>query len=175
MRNPFAIGAGAAMCGLLLLLFSGVGCVGYHLGSMLPPDIQTVHVPTFVNETEEPLIEAESTRAALRAIQRDGSLQLTNEDVADAVLEVTLINFNLEPLAFSRDRRTAAEEYRLSLTARYVLRRRATGEVIVESPRIHGENTFFFTGDLTSAKLDALPGAAEDLGRRIISDAVEMW
>ncbi len=174
MRNLFAIRAGLVVVGGLLLL-SLSGCVGYQLGSMLPPDIRTVYVPTFANETEEPLIEVEATRAAIRAIQRDGSLQLAGDDVADAVLEVTLINFDLVPLAFARERRAAAEEYRLYLTAAYTLRRRATGETIIESPRIRGESTFFFVGDLTSAKQDALPDAAEDLGRRIINEAVEMW
>lgn len=173
MRNPFSVFIQLACCSVLLLW--GAGCAGYRLGSMLPPDIRTVYVPTFDNETDEPLIEVEATRAAIRAIQRDGSLRLAGDDMADAILEVTLIDFDLEPLAFSRDRRAAAEEYRLNLTAKYTLSRRTTGEIIIESPRIRGENTFFFTGDLTSAKQDALPGAAEDLGRRIITEAVEMW
>lgn len=167
-------GFGLLAAGLVLALVAS-GCVGYQLGSMLPPDIQTVHIPTFVNDTEEPLIEVEATRAAVRAIQRDGSLRLAGEETADAVLLVTLTDFRLQPLAFGLERRAAAEEYRMYLTATYELQRRTTGEVIVGSPRIRGESTFFFTGDLTSAKLDALPEAAEDLGRQIITEAVEMW
>ena len=38
-------------------------CVGYRLGSMLPADIKTVYVDPVINQTDEPLIEVETTRA----------------------------------------------------------------------------------------------------------------
>lgn len=151
------------------------GCAGYRLGSMLPADIRTVYVPTFINATDEPLIELETTRAAVNTIQRDGSLRLAPEDEADAILNVTLTEFRMQALAFDRTRRAAANEYRLFLTADAVMTRRTTGEVIARHGRITGDTTFIFTGDLTSAKQDALPRAAEDLAQLVISRMVETW
>ena len=52
------------------------GCAGYQLGSMLPPDIKTVHVPNFTNKTQEPFIVTETTKAVLEELQLDGSLEL---------------------------------------------------------------------------------------------------
>ena len=40
------------------------GCVGYRLGSTLPPGIRTIYVPTFKNESGEPQVESETSRAA---------------------------------------------------------------------------------------------------------------
>ena len=159
----------------LLALLAGPGCASYQLGSMLPPDIRSVHVPTFLNETGEPLIEVETTRAIIRAIQRDGSLLIAGEEDADAVLSVVLTDFHLQALGFDRERRAAANEYRMRIRAQLVLTRRETGAVIAQSPRIVGESTFIVTGDMTSAKQRAIPDAADDLAQLLISEIVEAW
>jgi hypothetical protein len=151
------------------------GCVGYQLGSMLPGDIRTVHVPVFLNETEEPFLEVETTRAALREIQRDGSLRVASADVADALLTVTLTDLRLEALAFDRERRAAAEEYRLLITATATLSRQSNNEIVASIPRISGEGTFIVSGDLTTSKQTAIPRASEDLAKRIIDGLLETW
>ncbi len=167
---PLVVPIGCALVAVLL-----AGCVGYRLGSMLPADIQTVHVATFFNETDEPLIELDTTRAALRTLRRDGSLRIAAEGEADAILVVTLTDFRLEALGYDRERRVAADEYRMRITASYVLTRADTGEVVAEDPRVIGESEFVLLGDMTSAKQGALPDAAEDLAQRMISSMVEMW
>jgi len=165
----------APFCLALVVIGHLTGCVGYQLGSMLPPDVRTVHVPTFINETEEPLLEIETTRAAISEIQRDGSLRIASADEADALLTVRIINFRLQPLAYDRDRRAAAEEYRMFITASIVLTRQSTQEVIAQNPRVTGEATFILAGDMTSSKQTALPAASRDLAHLIISRLVEAW
>jgi outer membrane lipopolysaccharide assembly protein LptE/RlpB len=160
---------------LMLAALSLTGCVGYQLGSMLPADIRTVHVPTFINQTEEPLLEAVATRVAVNEIQRDGSLQIAALNTADAELRVSLLKMELVPLGFSTDRRAAADEYRLVITAEAVLERRSTGDVVVRIPREIGEETFLVTGDLTSSKQVAIEPACEDLAQRLISRLMENW
>lgn len=161
----------ALIVGSLLL----TSCAGYQLGSMLPPDIETVFVPTFVNDTEEPLLEVETTRRAISYIQRDGSLRIASENTADSILLVTLTDFEIAAIAYDRTRRAAAEEYRMFIRASVQLVRRTTGTVIAEDPRVVGESTFLLVGDLTSAKLTGIPDAAEDLAQRIVSAIVEAW
>ena len=53
----------------VLALSTLPGCTSYRLGSMLPPGVKTVYVPTFVNETSEPFIEVDATRATIQALQ----------------------------------------------------------------------------------------------------------
>jgi hypothetical protein len=163
---------------LCLLIVTGViltGCVGYRLGSMLPPDIKTVHVPTFINNTEEPLLEIAATRAAIQEIQRDGSLKIAPEETADSILTVRLTRFRLEALEYDRERRAAADEYRAYLTASMQLVRRGSGDVIAASENIEGDATFLLTGDLTSAKESVFPEVSEDLAQRLVSRMVETW
>ncbi|MBU1908639.1 MAG: hypothetical protein KJ726_01160, partial [Verrucomicrobia bacterium] len=152
------------------------GCVGYKLGSMLPADIKTVYVEPFINQTDEPLIEVEATRAAMSEIQKDGSLKVVrNAEEADSLLKVMLIGYRLSPIAYQADRVTAAEEYKMVMTASVLLIRRDSGAVVVEVPQITGETTFILAGDMTSSKDAALPETAADLGRRIVANLVEAW
>ncbi|MBR6021883.1 MAG: LptE family protein [Kiritimatiellae bacterium] len=151
------------------------GCAGYRVGSMLPGDVKTVWVPTVQNKTQEPFIEQDVTSALMAALQMDGSLKVADEKDADAVLRVTVTGFRLDPVAYESGTSNTAEEYRMTLTAGYVLQRTADGTVVAESPAVRGWEDFDFTGDLTSSKAVALRPAAEDLGRRIVDAIVMYW
>jgi hypothetical protein len=160
------------MAGLFL---SAAGCAGYRLGSMLPESIQTVHVPTVVNETDEPLLEAEVTRAITSAIRFDGTLRATGEEVSDTVLEVRLQSYRILPVTFSAERNASPDQYRALLRASYVFRDRKTGKVISESGRVDGQAVFATQGDLSLAKSEAIPDVAKDLAKTLISNVVESW
>ena len=164
-----------ALAGIALLAAGLPGCVGYRVGSMLPPDIATVNVPTFVNRTSEPQIEVESTRATIAEFQKDGSLRVVDPESADAILEVTITDFDASPLSYDEENRTSANEYRLTLTASIVLKRRATDEVLTEASGVQGESTFRISGDFTSSKQTGMPDAAKDLAHDIVEKVVEAW
>lgn len=151
------------------------GCAGYRLGSMLPPDIKHVHVPTFINKTTEPQLELDTTRFALQEFQKDGSLKLSSAEEADAVLEVRLTDYKLVPLQYDNNRPTAALEYRITLYASIVMTRKRDGKVIAENPRCYGEGTFPVVGDLSSSKRTGLPKAAKDLAHDIVQKVTEVW
>jgi len=159
----------AVACSMIL-----AGCAGYQLGTTLPPDIKSVHVPRFVNRTGEPLVENETTAATLQEIQRDGSLTIADAGRADTVLEVTLTRYRLEPLRYERDNVRTTREYRLRLTATLVFKRRGSNATLLERT-VQGEATFLPQGDLTSAKRNALPEAARDLAHDIVESVVEYW
>lgn len=159
----------------ILAVFSGCGLTGYRLGTALPPDIRSVHVPAFENRTREPQLEAEATQATIREIQRDGTLRLTSADDADAILTVILTAVSEESLRFSRDAADSAEEYRLRIEGEMSLVKRATGERIIDSQAVRGRATFEFVGDMTSSRQAAIPEASQDLARSIVSAFVEHW
>ena len=162
---------------LAVVAFGLSGCAGYRLGSMLPPDIKTVYIPTFVNKTKEPQLEVETTAAVREEIQKDGSLQLANENEADSILDVTLINFTLDPVSYRKESSnlTAARQYRMTITVSYTLRRRSDDSIASESPALSGDYVFELIGDLSSSKLRGLPNASADLAHKIVERLVETW
>jgi len=150
------------------------GCVGYKLGSTLPPGIKTVHVPTFLNRTGQAQIEVETTQATIREMQQDGTLRVGGADNADAVLKVTLVSYELEPLRYEKDRRRTAREYRAKITAELEFTPRGAQEPLVKKT-VQGESTFIPSGGLSSSKRRALPTAARDLAHDIVESVVEYW
>lgn len=157
------------------LLLLAAGCIRYQLGTMLPDDIRTVYMPTCVNKTLEPRIEQDVTRAILAQIQMDGSLKIASADTADTILEVSLNNFWLDPVAYASGAASTVNEYRMNIQASFVLRRRKDNSVVIEAPSILGWYEFEFAGDMTSSKAVALRPTAEDLGRRIVTRIVQYW
>lgn len=162
-----------------LLLFPALalilsGCAGYHVGSTLPKDIQTVGL-VIVNKTDEPSIEVAVEKALRAELQMDGRLEVRPKSEADAVLTVTLNRFDLSPIAFERRQGSLASEYRMMMGGTAVLSRAGTDEVILENPVLQGEAEFPYIADLTSAKRAAMPKAAGDLARKVVSTLVTAW
>jgi hypothetical protein len=168
--GPVTLGAAVTA----LVLATG-GCVGYRLGSMLPPDIKTVYVTTFVNRTSEPQLEARTTGATIAEFQKDATLKVVSGlAAADTRLDVTLLRFSEQPLRYQSDRPKTADEYRITIKAEIVFRRVSTGVVLVKK-QVEGDATFVVRGDLTSSKRAAIPEAARDLAHDIVESVVESW
>ncbi len=161
--------AGPAM----LLLLSG--CAGYRLGNTLPPGIRSVAIPTFVNQTRQPNLEFETTNATIEEFQKDGSLRVVAPENANAMLEVTLTDYRLEPTRYRSDQPLTGREYRLQLTADAVFRRWPGGDTLAQRRKITGDATFFVSSDLPSAEREALRAASQDLARRLVRSVLEYW
>jgi len=159
---------------VLASVFIFSGCAGYRLGSTLPADIKTIFVPLFANKSREPLIENDATAATIAEIQMDGTLKVVNAGQADVILECTLTSVLLNPLRYNRDDVTKPNEYRLTLSAFFTLKRVKDKEILCEA-NVIGESTFPFIGNLVSAKQSAIPRASEDLAKRIVEKAIEAW
>ena len=158
------------------LLLVSPGCVGYKLGSNLPPGITSIHIPLFINDAREPGLESILTSAAIQEFQKDGSLKvLASKDQASCVMEVTIKKYELEPLRYRKDQNVTAQEYRLNITADVIIRKMPGKEIIVNTPGVVGFTTFTALADLPSARRLALPKAATDLGQRLVKCIVEYW
>ncbi|WFB35452.1 LptE family protein [Kiritimatiellota bacterium B12222] len=164
-----------ALLPLLGLFLLQTGCQGYKLGSQLPDDIKTVYVPTVLNETNEPLLEGQITKAVMDRLQRDGSLKISNEQEADAILYVTVNAYKTNPLTYESSNTARPDEYLLTIGASIELVRRESGATIVKSTGLQGQDEFALVGDLTNAKSNALPDAADDLARYIVAAVTESW
>lgn len=159
----------------IAMLMAAPGCVGYKLGSNLPPGITSINIPVFVNEAREPGLEATLTSATIQEFQKDGSLRVISKEQASCIMEVTIKKYELEPLRYRKDQSVTAQEYRLNITADVIVRKLPSKEIIVNTPGIVGFTTFTALADLPSARRLALPKAAADLGQRLVKCIVEYW
>ena len=157
-----------------LLVLALSGCAGYRTGSTLNPAIKTVSL-SVINKTTEPSIEVAVMKALRAELQMDGRLEVRSQNEADVMLTVTLNNFVLDPLAYGRREGLMVREYRMTMSASAVLSDAESNEVILENPAVRGEVEFSYDDDLTSSKRAGLPGAANDLARKVVSTVVTAW
>jgi len=150
------------------------GCAGYRLGSSLPAHLKTVFVPAFLNQTAEPMLETTATAHTLEALQNDGSLAISNQDGADTLLKVTLLELTLEPVRYETGSRKTAEEYRMQIHAQYEFVEQRTGETLLKG-KVFGETTFEPGDDIATAKRAATPEASRNLARQIVKSVVTFW
>lgn len=149
------------------------GC-GYTMKAAPPHGIKTIYVATFKNETmSEPTLEIDLTNSVIHRFIFDGTLRVTREENADAVLKGKLIKLVREPLRY-----TSAEEiseYRLVLTVDLALWDRRTQTPIWEDKNFVGDITFSTTGPRTKSEEKAIGDAMTELARRIVDRVVEEW
>jgi len=152
------------------------GCMGYTLGPATPSHLRQVHsiaVPTFGNTTLVPRIEVLVTGTVIKQFQQDGTFRITNEDHADAILKADIASVARAPARSVRGNVLATTEFNLFMTVNYKLVGR-DGKVL--SPGSVGGSTSFFVGtDVSTDERQAMPLAAEELARHLVSQLSEGW
>ena len=160
----------------LLLAFLAGGCAGYHVGPATPAylrHVKTIAVPTFGNVTLVPRIEVLVTGTIIKQFQEDGTFRIVSEDQADAVLKGEIVTVGRSPVRSVRGNVLATTEFNLNLAVRYRLVGR-DGKPLSTSAA-SGRTSFFVGSDVSTDERQALPLAAEELAKQLVSQLSEGW
>lgn len=96
---------------LLLLL----GCCGYSVRALLPPNLKTVSVQPVENQTSRPGLDVQLTDLLIQGFTRDGSLRIADLEHADVVLNCKVNGYEKLPQAY--DANQAIATWRVTLQA----------------------------------------------------------
>jgi outer membrane lipopolysaccharide assembly protein LptE/RlpB len=110
---------------IVLLAACGYQMVGKE--THIPSGLNSVAIPTFVNQTFEPGIEVPITQGFLKEFIQDRRVKVLDRGEADSVLEGVIKSFNIYSVAY--DRSGLATEYQTSIVIDLTLKKR-TGEVL---------------------------------------------
>lgn len=158
----------AALPLLLAALLALAGC-GYQLAgrtrtaSFLPPEVATIGVPRFGNQTDRPRLDQRISEALVNEfVQRGRYRALPSEEGADVVLEGTIESFREDPVTFSAAGR--AERVEVTVTARLRLVQTSPDKVL------WAQNYFVFRQqydlpDAPTAQFDREIVAIEEIAR----------
>jgi lipopolysaccharide assembly LptE-like protein len=161
----------------LLLAFLFAGCAGYQLGPATPAFLRKVHtiaVPTFTNSTLVPRIEVLVTNTVIKQFQQDGTFRIANADVADATLKAEIVGVSRTPARSVRGNVLSTTEFNLVMTVKYTLLGR-DGTPLGAAGGVTGSTSFFIGNDVNTDERQALPLAAEELARHLVSQLSEGW
>jgi hypothetical protein len=162
---------------LLLVTFLLEGCAGYQLGPATPGYLRQVHtiaVPTFSNNTLVPRIEVLVTSTVIKQFQQDGTFRIANADAADAILKAEIVGVNRNPARSVRGNVLSTTEFNLTMTVKYNLVGR-DGKALGAAGAVSGATSFFVGSDVSTDERQALPLAAEELARHLVSQLSEGW
>lgn len=161
----------------LLLVFLLGGCAGYQLGPATPGYLRHVHtiaVPTFSNTTLVPRIEVLVTSTVIKQFQQDGTFRIVNPDAADATLKCEIVGVNRSPARSVRGNVLSTTEFNVTMIVKYSLVGR-DGKVLGSAGAVSGSTSFFRGTDVATDERQALPLAAEELARHLVSQLSEGW
>ncbi len=128
-------------CSVVLCLVLCAGC-GYQMvgkETHVPPELTSVAIPTFVNQTYEPGIEVPFTQAFLREFILDKRVKVLDRTQADSVLEGVIKYFQIASVSY--DQSGYVLEYQTTVVIDLTLRKR-TGETIWKMEDISETNWF---------------------------------
>jgi hypothetical protein len=166
----------AARAGCVALLLLALGGCGYSLRGNLPAHLATVGVPVFLNRTGEPGVESVVTSAMVEAFATNGRLRVVRPEDADALLEGTIIGYELQSLAF--DPQANVRQYRLVLTLDVLFRDMHRHEIIFAQRNLQERADFNVSGDVSETiarEETSVRRAALDIARTVVSRAVERF
>jgi hypothetical protein len=160
-----------------LLPFLLGGCMGYTLGPATPNHLRQVHaiaVPTFGNTTLVPRLEVLVTGTVIKQFQQDGTFRITNEDRADAILKAEIVSVARSPARSVRGNVLSTTEFNLFVSVNYKLLGR-DGKILGSPGSVRGSTSFFVGSDVSTDERQAIPLAAEELARHLVSQLSEGW
>jgi len=106
---------------VLLASILGVHACGYRLsgkGSLVPQEAKTIAVPAFINNTNEPYVDLEVTKAVVDEFIADGRLRIVDVEVADLALRGSVVRYDVTALSFTANAFVQQYKVRIVVNAR---------------------------------------------------------
>lgn len=178
MKKTVKVWTRFAFCATAAMLALTSGCANYNLGTTLSQNLRDVYVPNIRNESGQPGVERELTKAILKEIQREGTLRLVSEDRASTRLDIVVVGYRQDSIRYNRENTGVSEEYRMVLRATTTftnLNEPDPQKAIILENVAEGDATFLRGTDTITAMQRCLPKAAADLAEQIIDTCVSAW
>lgn len=167
-----------ALCAALMLSASGCGYHTLGAAAHLPPDVQTLAVPQFVNRTVSYRTETVMTEAVIRELEARTRLRVTPSQTpdADAVLKGVILQQGVRPLTYNTTTQQSSS-YLVTIVAAVTLTAR-DGKVLYQNKNYVFRQQYQSTTNLPTF-LDESPAAVDrlsrDFARALVADVLESF
>jgi len=172
--------AGLAAAVLLLIALALSGC-GYHVAgkaSRLPTNVQTIAIPTFVNQTQQYKIEQMLTKAVVREFITRTRYRVVNqqEPDADATLRGYVTSVQIAPVTF--DSKTGRASTVLVVIGMRVSLVDRKGKAIFENQNYVFREEYQVSQELSSffqEETPAMQRLSRQFARTLVSNVLEAY
>ncbi len=170
--------------GLLVVLVGLCGCQ-YRWGGVGHPQIQSLAVGAFANESREAAAVASLRGSLAEMISTEPELRLAQPDQADAIIEGRIVSIDqrAHARAKTRDERDAEDDgdayqtvlYRVEVTVEYSVRIPGYEKPLIAARRVTGRSDMGNWPDQQVFRASALNRALGDAATQVIAEITESW
>lgn len=171
---------------ILAFLATSAGC-GYTSKSLLPAELDSIHVDNFVNKVDPtmevsdkrasytywPGLETSITKGVIDEFIYDRNLTVKSKKDAALLLKGELVDYRELPLSYDDD--DNVEEFRVEIFVDIELYNNLTGELMWKENHFMGQSTYTVTGPHAQTSSEAVTAAVKDLAPRIVERTVDVW
>lgn len=150
--------------GYVLCVLSLGGCAYYSTSATGSGGIRTVAIPLLENESLEASVHQALTDSLTQGFITDGALRVVDEDLADAVLQGTVIEVTEEPFTYG----DVANQYQISVFLKVSFYDTREKKTIWESERMRGYGIYDASGTREVNREDGLGAALQMLTRDVV-------
>lgn len=170
-------GAKTKALALLAVIVATVAC-GYHTAghsNVLPPDLQTIAIPAFVNRTQTYKIEQTLTAAVIQEFATRTKYRITsNADGSDATLHGVVLSTSTTPLTYDSSTGRAASV--LVIVSMSVSLTDKRGRTLYQNPSYVFREQYQVSQELSSFFEEDSPAfqrLSRDFARTLVSNILE--
>ena len=169
MRRLVAWGCAAAVLGGAL-----GGCGNYTFNPNLPTHIKTLALPLVKNpRTYKYGAERTLTDSLVNEFVHDGTLDVTDEDAADAKLAAEIVSYKKEAQAY--DVHETVSKYNLAMVLSITFFDLTTGQVLWQEPSFYDAVTYYATGPNAETEDEALQRLCDDIAQKVVNRTMQGW
>lgn len=138
---------------MVLAVVVALAACGYNFRGKqnnLPPDVRTVAIPVFDNQTGELRIERVFTDETIFQFTRSQMLRVVSEGQSDVVLRGTIKKVETEDISLTRG--STSLQRRITITVAAQLVRRNNGDILWENRDLAKNRTFNIVGTIQASE-----------------------
>ena len=169
---------------LSFFIFLTGGCQSYQLGDPAKLEFNTIYIKPATNETYAPQVQAVISAQIRELFIRDSRSVLVNDQQeADVILYVNLINYDRDTAARQGNDTVLARSFDLKLYAEVSLFDQNSGSyffedrIITQTYNVYTDNPYdqLKPQSFVQAEYQAIPSLARRLARKIADEVLSPW
>lgn len=166
------------LAAVVALSLTGLCSCGYHLGSMMHPQVKSIAIAPVVNDTLEPLVSAIMRQQLAEQFQLDNSLKVKSLEEADCIIyckvkEVKNVSVTWD--STDNDITYRPSEFTIEVKAEFSVIIPGRGEPLINAREITQSATYQFAADPAIGRSNGLKQACYNASRQMVQYTTEAW
>ncbi|MFZ2653685.1 MAG: hypothetical protein WAX69_02100 [Victivallales bacterium] len=160
-----------------LLCLVPAGC-GYHMGSVMHPQVKTIAIAPLKNDTIESMATQYMRQALSEQFDIDRSLKVKPMEEADCIIYGRIVEVKTTSIALdstNNEQSYTPAEFHLQVKFEFVVIVPGREKALINNREVVGEATYQVTADLNIARRRGVQQACRSAAQKAVVYTVEAW